>query len=485
MSLYEKTALELAGLLSAGEVSSVEITRDCLERIESVDGRVGAFNTVAGESALRQAAEADRRRAAGGAVTSLTGIPVAIKDNMCTDGILTTCSSKILHNFIPPYDATVVKRLKDAGAVIIGKTNLDEFAMGSSTENSGFAPTHNPWDLSRVPGGSSGGSAAAVAAREVPLALGSDTGGSIRQPASFCGVMGLKPTYGQVSRYGLVAFASSLDQIGPFGRSAQDLAAVYDAIGGYDPMDSTSLPGQALKILESLNKDVKGLRVGLPKEYFAEGLDPQVRAAVMDGVKTLEGLGMTVEETSIPTTEYAIATYYVICMAEASSNLAKYDGVRYGLRASEGGDIVSMFMKTREQGFGPEVKRRIMIGTYALSAGYYDAYYLKAQKVRTLLRKEFEAAFNKYDVLLTPVSPVLPWPIGENSEDPLAVYLADICTVSANLAGIPGMSVPCGFAQGLPVGIQLMGKSLSEEVLLRVAYQYEMAANPCRKAPVL
>lgn len=485
MRLSEKTAVELGEMLSAGEVSSVEITKDCLKRIESIEGNLHAFHTVAKESALRQAEAADRRRANHEAVTALTGIPIAIKDNMCTEGIRTTCSSKILQNFTPPYDATAVKRLKDAGAVIIGKTIQDEFAMGSSTENSGFGPTHNPWDLSRVPGGSSGGSAAAVGAREVPLALGSDTGGSIRQPASFCGVMGLKPTYGMVSRYGLIAFASSLDQIGPFARSARDLATVYDLIGGHDSLDSTSLPGQAPKTLDSLTRDVKGLRIGLPKEYFAEGLSLEVRKAVMEGVKTLEGLGMIVEETSIPTTEYAIATYYVICMAEASSNLARYDGVRYGHRSEEGNDIVAMFMKTRKEGFGSEVKRRIMIGTYALSAGYYDAYYLKAQQVRTLLRSEFDQAFAKYDLILTPTSPVLPWPIGEKAEDPLAVYLADICTVSANLAGIPGISIPCGFADGLPVGMQLMGKALSEDVLLRVAHHYEIAVNPCQRTPRL
>lgn len=485
MSLYEKTGVELASLMAAGKVTSVEITKDLIDHIEQVEGKVRAFQTVAKASALKEAEAADRRRAVGERVTGLTGIPIAIKDNICTKGLRTTCSSQILSNFIPPYDATVITRLKQAGAVIIGKTNMDEFAMGSSTENSGFEPTHNPWDLARVPGGSSGGSAAAVAAREVPLALGSDTGGSIRQPAAFCGVMGLKPTYGQVSRYGLVAFASSLDQIGPFGRSAKDLALLYDAIGGYDPMDSTSLPGHEPTTLGALDQDVKGLRVGLPKEYFSAGLDPEVRALVMNAVKVFTDLGMVVEETSIPTTEYAIATYYIICMAEASSNLARYDGVRYGFRADAGEDIVSMYMKTRAQGFGSEVKRRIMIGTYALSAGYYDAYYLKAQKVRTLLRKEFEAAFEKYDLLLTPTSPVLPWPIGEHDEDPLAVYLADICTVSANLAGIPGLSIPCGFANGLPVGLQLMGKALSEALLLRVAHHYEEAANPCGQAPII
>lgn len=485
MSLYEKTGVELASLMAAGKVTSVEITKDLIDHIEQVEEKVRAFQTVAKASALKEAEAADRRRAVGERVTGLTGIPIAIKDNICTKGLRTTCSSQILSNFIPPYDATVITRLKQAGAVIIGKTNMDEFAMGSSTENSGFEPTHNPWDLARVPGGSSGGSAAAVAAREVPLALGSDTGGSIRQPAAFCGVMGLKPTYGQVSRYGLVAFASSLDQIGPFGRSAKDLALLYDAIGGYDPMDSTSLPGHEPTTLGALDQDVKGLRVGLPKEYFSAGLDPEVRALVMNAVKVFTDLGMVVEETSIPTTEYAIATYYIICMAEASSNLARYDGVRYGFRADAGEDIVSMYMKTRAQGFGSEVKRRIMIGTYALSAGYYDAYYLKAQKVRTLLRKEFEAAFEKYDLLLTPTSPVLPWPIGEHDEDPLAVYLADICTVSANLAGIPGLSIPCGFANGLPVGLQLMGKALSEALLLRVAHHYEEAANPCGQAPII
>ena len=477
MNLYEMTASQLRALLVAGQVSAVEVTKEFLKRIDQVDGTTHAFNTVDEDEALRQAALADQRRAAGEVQAPLLGVPVAVKDNICTDGLKTTCSSQILGNYIPSYDATVIQRLKQSGAVIIGKTNMDEFAMGSSTENSGFGPAKNPWDISRVPGGSSGGSAVVVAARMSPLALGSDTGGSIRQPAAFCGVLGLKPTYGRVSRYGLVAFASSLDQIGPFARSAEDLGLLYDAISGYDSMDSTALPSESITTAATLKQSVKGLRVGLPKEYFAQGLDPKIREAVLKGVERLRELGMEVEETSIPTTEYAIATYYLICMAEASSNLARYDGVRYGHRTKDASDIVNMYMKTRREGFGAEVKRRIMIGTYALSAGYYDAYYLKAQKVRTLLRNEFESAFNKYDLLLTPTSPVLPWPIGENTEDPLTVYLADICTVSANLTGIPGLSIPCGFVNGLPVGMQLMGKALSEDMLIRVAYHFEQSLD--------
>lgn len=471
------TAFELSDLLASKEVSAVEILQSYLERIATVEPKIHAFNTVAADQALEEAKALDRRHSAGEMMGPLAGIPVAIKDNICTEGIATTCSSKILNGFVPPYNATVIQRLKDAGAIIVGKTNMDEYAMGSSTENSGFAPTRNPWDPQRVPGGSSGGSAAAVSTGEVPLALGSDTGGSIRQPASFCGVMGLKPTYGRVSRYGLVAFASSLDQIGPFGRTAKDLALLYYVIAGHDPLDSTALPTPVSERAMEWEREVRGLRVGLPKEYFGAGLEPKIKEAVLNAAKKLETMGMIVEETSIPTTEYAIATYYIICMAEASSNLARYDGVRYGRRSEHDHDIVSMFMKTRSEGLGSEVKRRIMIGTYALSAGYYDAYYLKAQKARTLLRREFEAVFSKYDLLLTPTSPVLPWRFGEKAEDPLSVYLADICTVSANLAGIPGLSLPCGQVDGLPVGMQLMGPALSEETLLRVAHQYQKAVG--------
>lgn len=472
MELYEMDLDSLRKVLDRKEASAEEITRSVLKRIAEVEPKLHAFITVAEEEALQAAREADARLARGEGVTPLTGIPVAIKDNICTKGLRTTCSSRILENFVPPYDATVVSRLKEAGAVIIGKTNLDEFAMGSSTENSGFGPTRNPWDPERVPGGSSGGSAAALAARTVPLALGSDTGGSIRQPASFCGIAGLKPTYGRVSRFGLVAFASSLDQIGPMARKIKDLLALYKVIAGYDPLDSTSLPTPVGEDFD-LEADIKGLRIGLPREYFGEGMHPGVKEKIMSAAKVLEDMGCALVEVSLPATEYAVATYYIIAPAEASSNLARYDGVRYGYRAQDGKDIVAMFMKTRKEGFGAEVKRRIMIGTYALSAGYYDAYYLKAQKVRTLLRKDFERAFTECDLLLTPTTPMPPFKFGEKAGDPLSMYLTDICTISANLAGIPGLSLPCGLVDGLPIGVQLMAPSQAENLLLRVAAHLE------------
>lgn len=472
MEFYEMDLDSLRKVLDRKEASAEEITRSVLKRIAEVEPKLHAFITVAEEEALQAAREADARLARGEGVTPLTGIPVAIKDNICTKGLRTTCSSRILENFVPPYDATVVSRLKEAGAVIIGKTNLDEFAMGSSTENSGFGPTRNPWDPERVPGGSSGGSAAALAARTVPLALGSDTGGSIRQPASFCGIAGLKPTYGRVSRFGLVAFASSLDQIGPMARKIKDLLALYKVIAGYDPLDSTSLPTPVGEDFD-LEADIKGLRIGLPREYFGEGMHPGVKEKIMSAAKVLEDMGCALVEVSLPATEYAVATYYIIAPAEASSNLARYDGVRYGYRAQDGKDIVAMFMKTRKEGFGAEVKRRIMIGTYALSAGYYDAYYLKAQKVRTLLRKDFERAFTECDLLLTPTTPMPPFKFGEKAGDPLSMYLTDICTISANLAGIPGLSLPCGLVDGLPIGVQLMAPSQAENLLLRVAAHLE------------
>jgi aspartyl-tRNA(Asn)/glutamyl-tRNA(Gln) amidotransferase subunit A len=392
---------------------------------------------------------------------------------MCTTGVLTTCASKILHNFKPPYDATVVRRLADAGTVMVGKTNLDEFAMGSSTENSAFFVTKNPWDLSKVPGGSSGGSAAAIAADEAIVAVGSDTGGSIRQPASFCGVVGLKPTYGRVSRYGLVAFASSLDQIGPLTKDVTDTAAVLQAIGGKDPMDSTSVDIPVPDFRGCLRNDVRGLKIGVPKEFFAQGVRPEIADAVMKGIELLKSLGAEYREISMPIMEYTLPTYYILAPSEASSNLARYDGVRYGLRSKHATDVLTMLMKTRDEGFGAEVKQRIMIGTYALSAGYYDAYYLKAQKVRTLVRQAYEKAFEEFDVLISPATTSVAFGIGEKADDPMEMKLADVCTVPINLAGIPAMCVPCGFRQGLPVGMQIMGRPFDEETILRVAYTFE------------
>lgn len=482
MELWKLPAHSLHKLLVGGEVTAREITAAFLQRLREVDSRVQAFITVTEELALEQAREIDRRREEGEELPPLAGIPFALKDNISVRGVPTTCGSKMLENYRPVYDATVYKRLREAGAVLVGKTNMDEFAMGSTTEYSFFGPTRNPWRHEYVPGGSSGGSAAALAARAVPLALGSDTGGSVRLPAAFCGVMGLKPTYGRVSRYGLVAFASSLEQIGPMARSVRDLALLYDAIGGWDDYDQTTLPAEFIPTLPGLNKEIKGLRVGVPAEYFGPGLESAVREKVRSRLKVLQDLGLIVEEISLPTTEYAVAAYYVIAMAEASSNLARYDGVRYGHRAA-GRDILAMFTRTRQEGFGPEVKRRIMIGTYVLSAGYYDEYYRKAQEVRTLIRRELEAAFTRCDLLLTPTAPVLPWMMGEKQRDPLTMYLADCCTVPANLAGLPGLSLPCGFVDGLPVGMQLLGPALSEPLLLRVAYHYEQAAASCHATP--
>jgi aspartyl-tRNA(Asn)/glutamyl-tRNA(Gln) amidotransferase subunit A len=496
-NLWELTIHELRDLLLTKQVSAREIAEAFLNRIESLDPQIRAFITTTPEQALKQADATDEAIRRGDSLPPLAGIPVAIKDNMCTRGILTTCASKILWNYKPVYDATVVERLRQFGAVIIGKTNLDEFAMGSSTENSAFFVTRNPWNLDTVPGGSSGGSAAAVAANECAFALGSDTGGSIRQPASFCGVVGMKPTYGRVSRYGLVAFASSLDQIGPITKDVTDCAIVLNAICGKDPRDSTSLDVEVPDFTLSLRDDVKGLKIGVPREFFALGTDPDIETAVRKAVDLLVELGAEAEETSIPSIEYGLAVYYIIAPAECSSNLARYDGVRYGLRVDPDPDtvtrqtlgskssIVSMFEKTREQGFGAEVKQRIMIGTYALSAGYYDAYYLKAQKVRTLLRQEFDKAFKKFDVLITPTSPTVAFGIGERADDPYAMKLADICTIPANLAGIPGISVPCGFKDGLPIGLQIMARGLDEETLIRVAFTYEQHTDYHRVKPPL
>lgn len=466
--IIKLSASEIAAKVRAKELSSVEVTRAFLDRVKSVEPKIKAFVSVLEKEALVRAENADKKRAG-----ALCGVPVAIKDNMMITGAETTCSSKILKGYKAPYSAGVIEKLEQEGAVFIGKTNLDEFAMGSSTENSAFQTTRNPWNTDCIPGGSSGGSAASVAALMAPVSLGSDTGGSIRQPASCCGVIGMKPTYGRVSRYGLVAFASSLDQIGPFTRTVEDCALLLKAVSGHDGRDSTSADVPVPDYIASAKKDIKGMKIGLPKEYFIQGLDPEVDAAVKKAVKELEGLGAKVEEISLPHTEYAVAVYYIIAPCEASANLARYDGVKYGFRA-ECGNLLEEYQKSRGQGFGPEVKRRIMLGTYALSAGYYDAYYGKAQRVRTLVKRDFEKAFEKVDVIATPTAPTPAFKIGEKSADPLQMYLSDIFTISCNLAGIPGMSIPCGFSsKGLPIGLQLLGKPFGEEEILRAAYNYE------------
>jgi aspartyl-tRNA(Asn)/glutamyl-tRNA(Gln) amidotransferase subunit A len=479
--LTRLTIHEAHRLLKDKKISSVELTEAYLERIKKVDPKVGAFVTLTEELALAQARRADGAITAG-KIGPLTGIPLAIKDVICTKGVRATCSSRMLENFVPPYDATVMEKLNAAGAVMVGKANMDEFAMGSSTENSAFFPTHNPWDLERVPGGSSGGSAVAVAVGEAAGALGSDTGGSIRQPAGFCSVVGIKPTYGRVSRYGLVAFASSLDQIGPLTQDVTDCAILMNAISGYDKRDSTSVPEPVPDYTQSLKDDLKGMRLGIPKEYYVEGMQPGVAAVMKTAIKKLEELGAHLEEVSLPHTPYSLAVYYIIAPSEASANLARYDGVKYGY-SYRGKTMWESMEKTRGNGFGPEVKRRIMLGTYALSAGYYDAWYLKAQKVRTLIRREFDAAFEKYDALVTPTSPTVPFKIGEKTADPLSMYLSDVCTLPINIAGVPGISIPAGFVDGLPVGMQLIGKHFSEETLLRVAYAYEQATEWHKRKP--
>ena len=483
MPEYDLTIHEAHELLKKGETSSVELTRAVLGRIREVDGKVCALVTVMEELALAQAEQADRRFKEGEA-SPLTGIPMVIKDNMCTKGTRTTCSSKMLEDFVPPYDATVVGKLKAEGMVMVGKGNMDEFAMGSSTENSAFFPTRNPWDLERVPGGSSGGPVTAVASREAVYALGSDTGGSIRQPAGFCSVVGLKPTYGRVSRYGLVAFASSLDQIGPITRDVTDAALVLKAIAGHDPRDSTSVDLPVPDYMDSLVPDLRGLRVGIPRDYFVEGMESGVEQVIRQAIGKLEELGAAVEwEVSLPSTRHALACYYIIAPSEAMANLARYDGVKYGFSASEAESMWDAMGRTRQHGFGPEVKRRIMLGSYALSAGYYDAYYLKAQKVRTLINREFGDAFAKYDVLVTPTSPTVPFRIGERIDDPMQMYLSDVCTLPINIAGIPGITVPAGFVDGLPVGMQILGKPFSEEMVLRVAFAYEQATEWGKRQP--
>ncbi len=481
MELFRLTVSEAKKLLDKKEITAKELIDSIYKRIDAVENKIKAYVTLAKETA-HEMSDTSQKSAAG---KSLSGIPIAIKDNMCTKGIRTTCSSKILGNFIPPYESTVTSKLKKQGYVLIGKTNLDEFAMGSSTENSGFFTTKNPWDLERIPGGSSGGSAAAVAADECLAALGSDTGGSIRQPAALCGVVGLKPTYGRVSRFGLVAFASSLDQIGPITKTVMDSAIIMNVISGIDKCDSTSAPIDVPDFTKKLGEDIKGLKIGIPKEYFIQGIDKEISESVQAAIKKLESLGAKTFDVTLPHTDYAVATYYVLATSEASSNLARYDGVKYGFRA-EGKDLLEMYMNTRAQGFGPEVKRRIILGTYALSSGYYDAYYKKAQQVRTLIKQDFEEAFKKVDVIVTPTSPTPAFKIGEKSDDPLQMYLSDIFTISVNLAGVPGISIPCGFTSAnLPIGLQLIGKHFDEETLLKTAYAYEQATDWHKRKPNL
>ncbi len=485
MELYELTLAQAHEKLKIKEISSQELTRSVLTRIEQVEPEVGAYITLTAESAIEQARQADKRIAEGN-INPLTGIPLAIKDLISTKGVKTTCASRILENYIPPYDATIITRLKAEGMVMLGKVNMDEFAMGSSTENSALQVTHNPWNLSHIPGGSSGGSAAAVAAGECLAAIGSDTGGSIRQPASHCGVVGMKPTYGRISRYGLVAFASSLDQIGPLTRDVTDCAHLLNALCGYDPKDSTSVPRETPDYTQALQKEIKGLRLGIPREYFIAGTNPEVEQAVRQAVSVFENLGAHCLEISLPHTEYAVAVYYIIATAEASSNLARYDGVKYGFRDPQEQTLMEMYQQTRSKGFGPEVIRRIMLGTYVLSAGYYDAYYRKASQVRTLIHQDFQKAFQSCDLILTPVAPTPAFPRGEKSSDPLEMYLTDIFTISVNLAGIPGMSLPCGFSsQGLPIGLQILGNHFEEEKVLQAGHAFEQATDHHLRRPPL
>ncbi len=474
MELTDLSMLELAAKLAAGEVSSVEATRASLARIAQVDGRVKAFLRLDEKGSLAAAEASDARRKAGSPASVLDGVPIGLKDIFLTEGVETTCGSRILQGFVPPFDGTVVSLLKQAGLPLVGKLNMDEFAMGSSNENSAYGPTHNPWALDRTPGGSSGGSAAAVAAREVFGALGTDTGGSIRQPAAFTNLVGLKPTYGRVSRYGVIAYASSLDQVGPLARTVPDIAALLQLIARHDPLDSTSAPVEAPNYHEDLEGGVRGLKLGVPREYFIDGMDPEVEAAVRQAMKAYERLGATLVDVSLPHTKYALATYYLLAPAEASSNLARYDGVRYGLRVKDTKGLKEMYGQSRDKGFGPEVKRRIMLGTYALSAGYYDAYYVRAQRVRTLIREDFTRVFEQVDAVLSPTSPVPAFKLGEKLDDPLAMYLMDVFTLPCNLAGLPGLSLPCGFTKpGLPIGLQILGKPFDEARLLRIARAFE------------
>lgn len=486
MELHQLTIFKAAQMLRNKKVSSTELTSAIFDRIKAKEKKVDAYLTLCQNQAMEAAAHADSILANEQNPELLCGIPLAIKDVLCTDGVRTTCASKILENFVPPYDATIISRLKNAGAIIIGKTNMDEFAMGSSTENSGFKLTKNPWNLGHVPGGSSGGSAAAVAADMCMASLGTDTGGSIRQPASHCGVVGLKPTYGRVSRFGLVAYASSLDQAGPITKDVTDAAILFQAISGYDPFDSTSVKREVPDFIDAAKKDVAGMRVGIPKEFFKEGgLDPDVENAIDQAIKTIKGLGASVEEVSLPHTKYSVAAYYIIAPAEASSNLARYDGVKYGVR-KPGKSLLEMYHATKSKGFGPEVQRRIIIGTYALSAGYYDAYYGKASQVRTLIMEDFKKVFANFDAIVAPVAPTPAFALGEKTEDPLTMYLTDIFTLSPNLAGICGMSVPCGFSKnGLPIGLQILGNHFEEEKIITLAHGFEQATDYHKKRPDL
>jgi len=484
--LHQLTIHEAHELLRQRKISSTELTESVLKRIVEVEGKVHACVTIVEDTALKEAEKVDDYIKTANQITPLTGIPTLIKDVICTKGIRTTCSSKILGNFVPPYDATVIEKLKAQKAVVVGKTNMDEFAMGSSTEHSAFFATHNPWDLTRVPGGSSGGSAAAVAADEATYALGSDTGGSVRQPAALCSIVGLKPTYGLVSRFGLIAFASSLDQIGPLTKDVTDCALVMNAIAGYDYRDSTSVPHSVPDYTRQLIPDIKGLKIGVPREYFVEGMQNQVRVGLEVAIDKLRELGAEIDwEVSLPHTKYALAVYYILAPSEASANLARYDGVKYGFSERDASNVIETTERTRQFGFGAEVKRRIMLGTYALSAGYYDAYYLKAQKVRTLIKWEFDQAFEEYDALVTPTSPIVPFKLGEKLEDPMQMYLSDICTLPINIAGIPAISIPAGFANNLPIGMQIIGKPFSEEILMHIAFAYEQATDWHKRKPQL
>ncbi|MBN6890014.1 aspartyl-tRNA(Asn)/glutamyl-tRNA(Gln) amidotransferase subunit A [Cytobacillus horneckiae] len=485
MSLFDHKVSELHELLHKKEITSSDLVSESFKRISEVDDKVQAFLTLDEENARAAAKEIDEKLGTDNSNGMLFGMPIGLKDNLVTKGLRTTCASKILENFDPIYDATVVNKLKDAETITIGKLNMDEFAMGSSNENSGFQATRNPWNLDTVPGGSSGGSAAAVAAGEVLFSLGSDTGGSIRQPASFCGVVGLKPTYGRVSRFGLVAFASSLDQIGPITRTVEDNAYLLQAIAGIDPMDSTSANVSVPNFAEGLTGDVKGLKIAVPKEYLGEGVQEEVRQSVLDSLKVLEKLGATWEEVSLPHSKYALATYYLLSSSEASANLARFDGVRYGYRTEQPESLIELYKKTRAEGFGEEVKRRIMLGTFALSSGYYDAYYKKAQKVRTLIKKDFEDVFAKYDVIVGPTTPTPAFKLGEKLDDPLTMYANDILTIPVNLAGVPGISVPCGFTGGLPLGLQIIGKHFDESTVYRVAHAFEQATDFHKQKPEL
>ncbi len=486
MNLYELTAHELSDKLKSKEVSSVEITKSVIDRIDNVEGKIESYITLTPELALETAKAVDEKIAKGEEIAPLEGIPAAIKDNICTDGIKTTCASKMLGNFVPPYDAFVVKKLKEINAPILGKLNMDEFAMGSSTENSYFKKTKNPYDITRVPGGSSGGSAASVGADLAVYSLGSDTGGSIRQPASYCGVVGLKPTYGLVSRFGLVAFASSLDQIGPLTKDVTDTALVLNAIAGHDSMDSTSINLPKVDYTKALVNDVKGLKIGVPSDYIGEGINEDVKNAILKAIDVYKSLGADVEFFDMKASKYALPAYYIISSAEASSNLARYDGIKYGYRTENFTNLTELYNNTRSEGFGSEVKRRIMLGTYALSSGYYDAYYKKAQQVRTVIKNDFEAAFEKYDFILTPTAPNTAFQLGSKTTDPLQMYLEDICTVSINIAGVPAISVPCGFdSNNMPIGMQLIGKNFDESTLIRAAYTFEQNTDVHTKRPQL